>query len=47
MMTAAATFSCNGCKIKFQVIGISTKNQPKYCPYCGVDSIETYNIILC
>jgi rRNA maturation endonuclease Nob1 len=43
----AATFSCNGCKIKFQVIGISTKNEPKYCPYCGGNSIETYNIILC
>jgi DNA-directed RNA polymerase subunit RPC12/RpoP len=43
----AATFACNSCKTKFQVIGISTRNDPNYCPYCGRGSIHGDNIILC
>lgn len=43
----AATFSCNHCKTKFQVINISTKDMPKYCPYCGDIKIQAANIILC
>ncbi len=39
------TFSCNRCKIKFQLIGISTVINPRYCAYCGNDSIERVNII--
>jgi hypothetical protein len=36
----AGTFFCNGCKIKFQLIRISTPKYPKYYPYCGKDSIQ-------
>jgi len=43
----AITFSCNHCKIKFQVINISTKSRPRYCPYCGDLEIQPTNIILC
>jgi hypothetical protein len=39
------TFSCNACEIKFQLIGISTKNSPIYCPYCGKDTLEMVKII--
>ena len=35
------------CKTKFQVIGISTRNNPKYCPYCAANSIQADNIIPC
>ena len=47
----AATFRCLSCKVIFQLVGISTSNnknsKANYCPYCGKDSIETTNIILC
>jgi DNA-directed RNA polymerase subunit RPC12/RpoP len=43
----AATFACNTCKMKFQVIGISTRDDARYCPYCGGGSIQHDNIILC
>ena len=39
------TFSCKQCKIKFQLIGLSTTNNPIYCPYCGNDSIDKINVI--
>jgi Zn finger protein HypA/HybF involved in hydrogenase expression len=39
----AATLLCKNCKIKFQLIGISA--YPKYCPYCGKESVETDNLI--
>jgi rRNA maturation endonuclease Nob1 len=39
------TFYCNGCKLKFQLIGISTVKNPKYCPFCGKNTIENDNII--
>jgi predicted RNA-binding Zn-ribbon protein involved in translation (DUF1610 family) len=42
----AGTFVCTSCKIKFQVIGIS-RNDARYCPYCGRSSIQHDNIILC
>jgi hypothetical protein len=41
----AGTFSCKNCKIKFQLIGISTRTYPMYCPYCGTGSIEPVNLI--
>jgi predicted Zn-ribbon and HTH transcriptional regulator len=41
----AATFLCKNCKIKFQLIGISTRTYPKYCPYCGKESIEPDKLI--
>jgi hypothetical protein len=40
----AATFSCKNCKIQFQLIGISTRSYPMYCPYCGNGSIEPVNL---
>jgi hypothetical protein len=45
LIMRAGTFSCNRCKIKFQLIGISTVKNPRYCAYCGNDSIERNNII--
>ena len=39
------TFSCKQCKIKFQLIGLSTSVDPNYCPYCGNDSIDKINVI--
>ena len=44
-MMQAATFSCNSCKIKFQLIGISANKSPNYCPYCGKKFIERVNLI--
>ena len=35
----AATFCCNVCKIKFQLIGISAAKNPEHCPYCEKGSI--------
>ena len=35
----AATFCCNICKIKFQLIEISTEKNPRHCPYCGIGPI--------
>ena len=46
-MTIEMTFSCTRCKIKFQLIGISTKASPNYYPYCGNSTIEISGIILC
>jgi DNA-directed RNA polymerase subunit RPC12/RpoP len=43
----AATYSCNGCKAKFQVININMKTDPRFCPYCSKDAIEPANITLC
>jgi DNA-directed RNA polymerase subunit RPC12/RpoP len=44
----SATYSCNGCKAKFQVINISsTTTNPKFCPYCSKDAIEPASITLC
>lgn len=39
------TFSCKKCKIKFQLIGLSTTDNPDYCPYCGNGGIDTINVI--
>jgi len=39
------TFSCKQCKIKFQLIGLSTRNNPSYCQYCGNESVDKVNII--
>jgi putative FmdB family regulatory protein len=47
MYMPAATYSCTGCRAKFQLIGINTKADPKSCPYCGKDAIEPANITLC
>lgn len=47
LLLMAATFQCNSCKTKFQVIRISARSDPKYCPYCGSNTIEGDNIILC
>ncbi len=41
----AGTFSCKQCKIKFQLIGLSTSKNANYCPYCGNDSIDKINVI--
>ena len=41
----ATTFLCKNCKIKFQLIGITTRTYPNYCPYCGKESIEPDNLI--
>ena len=39
------TFSCKQCKIKFQLIGLSTSVNPNYCPYFGNASIDKINVI--
>ena len=41
----ATTFLYNNCKIKFQLIGITTRMYPNYCPYRGKESIEPDNLI--
>jgi predicted Zn-ribbon and HTH transcriptional regulator len=41
----AATLLCKNCKIKFQLIGISTRMYPMYCPYCGKESLEPPKLI--
>lgn len=45
----AATFYCNSCKARFQLISISVirKNEPRFCPYCGKDTVEPLDVTLC
>jgi len=41
----AGTFLCHNCKIIFQLIGISSTKNPRYCTYCGAESLQGNNII--
>jgi len=45
LIMKVGTFSCKQCKIKFQLIGLSTTDNPSYCPYCGNDSVDKVNVI--
>ena len=45
MTAPAAASTCECCKPKFQLIGLSTKIDPRYCRYYGKDSIKPHIVI--
>jgi hypothetical protein len=45
MTAPAAASTCRCCKLIFQLIGLSTKIDPRYCRYYGKDSIKLHIVI--
>jgi DNA-directed RNA polymerase subunit RPC12/RpoP len=43
---SAATYSCKSCKARFQLIKFfAKKDNPTFCPYCGMERLEPLNVI--